>query len=403
MNTRLSLIIVAFFISVIYYNCSAPVNKKEKDLTENSNNRKAVSVSNTSQLKNDPTIRTINIGLMISEYASKSELSRAAIQGAELAIMQANLSFGGYNGIPFNLVTRSCDGPWGIGSKETVNLIYEDSVCAIIASLNGRNAHLVEQVATKAHIVMLSSRATDPTLSQAFVPWYFRIVPNDIQQANTLVEKIVTKKNLNNITAISDNGYDGKLASDNFIKQIMNKGYCKPTQLLYDYLKPDFKTLLDQIENTGVQNIILFGKPETAHYLMQKMNERKLKLNIFSSLSILGEEETLNKSLRYFENMVMISSNHWFTPEGKKFQKHYQNKYGYQAGAIAAYAYDGANLIIEAILKNGVDRELIRDYLAKIKYQGVTGLIQFDDKGNRKGNPNLMQIQNGIPAIIEED
>ena len=46
-----------------------------------------------------------------------------------------------------------------------------------MGSHDGRNAHLVEQVATKSQVVFLSAWASDPTLSQAFVPWFFSCVP----------------------------------------------------------------------------------------------------------------------------------------------------------------------------------------------------------------------------------
>jgi branched-chain amino acid transport system substrate-binding protein len=147
---------------------------------------------------------TVKIGLLIPDNKSL-----AARHGAEMAIRKANEK-GGFNGCPFQLVTRSMEGPWGTGSKEAVNLIFEEEVWAIMGSHDGRNAHLVEQVAAKACIVFLSAWASDPTLSQAFVPWYFSCVPNDLQQATALIEEIYNKRKINKIAAVSDNGYDSK-------------------------------------------------------------------------------------------------------------------------------------------------------------------------------------------------
>ncbi len=79
---------------------------------------------------------------------------------------------GGFNGSPFKLVVRTTEGPWGAGSKESVGLVYEDEVRAIVGSLDGRNAHLAEQVVAKSHLVYMETKATDPTLSQAYVPWF---------------------------------------------------------------------------------------------------------------------------------------------------------------------------------------------------------------------------------------
>jgi ABC-type branched-subunit amino acid transport system substrate-binding protein len=43
--------------------------------------------------------------------------------------------------------------------------------------------------------------------------------------------------------------------------------------------------------------------------------------------------------------------------------------------------------LIEAVKEAGTERENIQKAMAKIRYEGVTGTIQFDDKGNRKGIP----------------
>ena len=119
-----------------------------------------------------------------------------------------------------NLPTRGTfyGGQWGTGSKQAVDLIFAENVCAIIGSSNGRNAHLVEQVAAKTRKVFLSAWAGDPTLAQAFVPWYFSCVPNDNQQAEVLIEEIYNKRKITKIAVVSDNSYDSKLALESFVK-----------------------------------------------------------------------------------------------------------------------------------------------------------------------------------------
>jgi branched-chain amino acid transport system substrate-binding protein len=76
--------------------------------------------------------------------------------------------------------------------------------------------------------------------------------------------------------------------------------------------------------------------------------------------------------------------------------------YGYKPGAAAAYAYDGARILIEAVRNTGTDRENIQSYLSGIKFKGVTGEISFDAKGNRKGSAVLMKIRDGIPIPVIE-
>ncbi len=142
---------------------------------------------------------TIKIGLLI-----QNETSVAAKNGAELAILNANSKDD--KGIMFELVVKSMEGPWGTGSKQAVNLVFDEEVVAMLGSHDGRNAHLVEQVSAKSRVVFLSAWSGDPTLSQAFVPWFFNCVPNDFQQADALFEEICNKRKITKIAVVSDQG-----------------------------------------------------------------------------------------------------------------------------------------------------------------------------------------------------
>jgi branched-chain amino acid transport system substrate-binding protein len=289
------------------------------------------------------------------------------------------------------------EGPWGTGSKEAVKLIFEEEVWAIVGSHDGRNAHLVEQAATKARIVFLSSWASDPTLSQAFVPWYYSCVPNDNQQAAALIEEIYNKRKYIKVATVSDSGYDSKLAIKSFVKLSKAAGKTDPLQFFYKNDNQDLSALPDLINKTGADCIILFGQPEASMEIVRLMRSEKMKIPVFGSLSLLNEKELSEEELKNYESAVLVTSDHWLNSHGPAFREEFQKSYGYQPGA---YAYDGMNLIIEAVRKSGLDREKIQKSLKEIKLTGVTGLIQFDDKGNRLGSAVLMEIKNGIPVEV---
>ena len=194
--------------------------------------------------------KTINIGLLIQNNKSMS-----ARHAAEMAIIKAN-DEGGLNGIPFKLVELSMEGPWGTGSKQAVNMIFEENVVAILGSCDGRNAHLVEQVSAKARVVFMSAWSGDPTLAQAFVPWYFNCAPTDLQQAEALTNEICLKENLNKIAVVSHNDYDSKLALNSFVNESKISGRPDPKQFFYDDTNPDFNVLTDKIINADINGRI---------------------------------------------------------------------------------------------------------------------------------------------------
>jgi branched-chain amino acid transport system substrate-binding protein len=340
--------------------------------------------------------KTIKIGLLIQD-----QNFLAAKDAAELAIQKANET-GGFKEIPFELVELSMEGPWGTGSKQAVDLIFEKEVVAILGSNDGRNAHLVEQVSAKTRVIFVSSWSGDPTLSQAFVPWYFSCIPNDLQQADALIKEICFRENINKIATVSDNDYDSKLALTSFLKRLKNSGKPDPKQFFYDIREQNFSILSDQINKADVDGIILFGQPSASVKIMEQLRQIKVKIPVFGTLSVSGYIKGEESALKSYEGAVLISSGHWFSSGGQSFRQEFLKKYGYQAGPVAAYAYDGMNLIINAIKNAGTEREDIQKYLKDIKYDGTTGLIRFDDKGNRIGEVLLMKIKNGIPGKVEK-
>ncbi|MER3483332.1 MAG: branched chain amino acid ABC transporter substrate-binding protein, partial [Meiothermus sp.] len=78
-------------------------------------------------------------------------------------------------------------------------------------------------------------------------------------------------------------------------------------------------------------------------------------------------------------------------PKAAAFAKNYKAKFGKDSEAYGAYAYDSANVILaglEAAIKANGGKKPTREEVAKavrqVKIDGITGRIEFDDKGDRK-------------------
>jgi len=339
---------------------------------------------------------TVKIGLLIPDNNSM-----AAVRGADLAIRRANES-GGLNGRPFQLVTRSMDGPWGTGSKLAVELIFEEKVWALLGSHDGRNAHLVEQAATKSTVVFVSAWSGDPTLSQAFVPWFFNCVPNDYQQAAALFKEIYTGEKSDKVLTVSDNTYDSKMALDNFLRIIKTSGKKEPVQYLYDDFSGKKDLLTDQIKKANASSIVLFCQPSASLEIIRQIRQNKINVPLYGSLFLLNENELSDSEIQYFNNKIMIPSENWSESKFISFRREYQRIYKKMPGMVAVYAFDAMSVLIESIKSAAIpDREMIQKSLENINYEGVTGTIQFDNKGNRNGNFKITETMDGVPLILK--
>jgi branched-chain amino acid transport system substrate-binding protein len=347
-------------------------------------------------LKGDPE-KTVKIGLLIQD-----DKSVAAKQGAEIAVGRVNQN-SGPDGFLFELVVRSMEGPWGTGSKQAVDLIFNEKVWALLGSHDGRNAHLVEQAATKAIVPFVSAWAGDPSLSRAFVPWFFNCVPNDIQQVETLFEEICQKRNMSRIFTIYDEEYDSKTAFTNFLKKSrMEK---KPDPVQYNYKESEEKSggLADLITKSGAECIVLFCDHDNSLEILSLLEQNKLNIPVFSSHYVLNENLILSGESVPFDNDLLIAVPQWSVAGFKAFADEYRKRFGSSPGMAAAYAFDGMNLLIQAIRIAGTsDREQIQKSLEKITYEGVTGIIRFDEMGNREGPYIISMLKNGVPAMTDK-
>jgi branched-chain amino acid transport system substrate-binding protein len=311
---------------------------------------------------------SIKIGLLIRD---KNDLSIR--QAAELAIHDANAR-GGHEGQMFELVIRSCDGPWGVGSKQAVALIHEDGVPIVVGALDGRNAHLAEQVTAKSHVVMLSTLSSDPTLSRAYVPWYFRIIPDDKQQAEVLAELIYLKNKARKVAVIALDNYDGKLSAEAFVATVKDNAYPNPE--VFHVLNE--KDLLEKIGKTPWDAVVLAGTPKQSDIIFKVMKSPNIYgfLNMFNFIS-----EYQPESMKEIQvvNQAIMESAAWH-----KFENSFIQKYQTNPSPAMVYVYDGILVACEAVRKFGANTDAIKKGFKDLKYEGITGRIEFGKLGNRE-------------------
>ncbi|HEX2975617.1 MAG TPA: ABC transporter substrate-binding protein, partial [Bacteroidales bacterium] len=213
---------------------------------------------------------TVKIGLLIPDNRSL-----AAKNAAELAVKEANRSAG--NKIVFKLETRSMEGPWGIGARQAVDLVFNKKVCALIACVDGRNAHLAEQVAAKHQILFINAGSGDPTLSRAFIPWYFSCI-NDYRQNAVFLSSYFNKKDIRKVTVICDTTYDSGIAAAELIKAFKPSG--TETSLIRLRKSSDFKP--EEISTEAKQSVIVVTERRTSSEIVNKLYDKVHDIHYFN-------------------------------------------------------------------------------------------------------------------------
>jgi branched-chain amino acid transport system substrate-binding protein len=347
-------------------------------------------IAPTDLLQTEP----VSIGLLIPDSNQT-----AAVESVRLAIDEANEK-GGFDGTLLRLVIRSTEGPWGSGSKESVNLVYQDGVSVIIGALDGRNGHLAEQVATKSHLTYLETVATESTLSQAFVPYFMRCVPNDDQQARAILDK-VERNGGGSLAVLSNSEYDNLNAARSFsrIAHLEKKG--APVILDIDGSATQLDQLLNELKHNDVRYLVFPFRTRFTLNLLQKIRQELPDIEVYGTLAFIADLAPKDRVWSELEGMVILSTGIFRNPEWAAFRNKFEERTGHSPTISSAYTYDGASMLIEAIRRAGADREAIKDILSAMTgFDGVTGAITFDEMGNRKGPLQFIRVTKGDPVFF---
>jgi len=320
------------------------------------------------------------------------------LQGATLAMEEANKN-GGYKGIPFVLMPHNDAGLWGAAANEVVKMDDEKD-WIFMGSIDDIVSHVALRAALKLEIFMLCVGDPDPTFTETNIPWLNRVIPDDRQSGYQLVTRIYKKDGHERVAVIRANNRYGRVGIKIFSENATRVGHPMIIEERFNDGETDFKTQLERITVTNPDAILVWGNAKESGLILKQMREIGLKQPVYFSDRVVNPEflalaGTLAEGIVTTCQYNPTADN----PKLKTFQANYLKRFGQEPDVFAAHAYDGMNIIVEAIRKAGLNRVLIRDLLTDRKtfqnYDGVTGKIILDGSWNNIRDIFIAEVHNG--------
>ena len=320
------------------------------------------------------------------------------LQGATLAMEEANKK-GGYKGIPFVLMPHNDAGLWGAAANEVVKM-DDEKVWIFMGSIDDIVSHVALRAALKLEIFMLCVGDPDPTFTETNIPWMNRVIPDDRQSGYQLVTRIYKKDGHARVAVIRANNRYGRVGIKIFSENATRVGHPMVIEERFNDGETDFKTQLERITVTNPDAILVWGNAKESGLILKQMREIGLKQPVYFSDRVVNPE-FLTIAGPLAEGIVTTCQ---YNPTAdntrlKAFQTNYLKRFGQEPDVFAAHAYDGMNIIVEAIRKAGLNRVLIRDLLTDRKtfqnYDGVTGKIILDGSWNNIRDIFIAEVHNG--------
>ncbi len=343
-----------------------------------------------------PDLKSLKVGLLSpASYGPEAARGRRSRQGVVLAFEEANAARRPGQ-LPFELIEREDAPQWGSAANIAVEFKDAD-VLGFLGTIDGDATHVALRVALKIETYMINASDPDPTLTETQIPWLTRVWPDDRQQGFRLAQLIVKDRGCRRIAVLRESSRPGRMGVMHFNNYIRRLGYPPVAHLFFQPGDRDLSTQLAAIKAAEPDAILFYGQPEDIGRFVKMFREAGITAQFFG-FDRLQEEGFVRAAGPHAEGMTIT---YFFNPNRTDpvwldFVARYEKRWGEKPDVYAAYGYDGARLMIEAIDHAGPNRFRIRDYLAGLEeWDGVTGHMIFDGRWDNIAPITTAHFRNG--------
>ena len=315
--------------------------------------------------------------------------------GAQIAVDEINLS-GGVNGKSLEFMVLDDEANPNKAAIVAEKIAANDRILFVDGHNNSSCTLAGLPAYQKAGVPVVSPTNFAPKLTQLGYKNFFRICPTDDVVVKNQVDLAIKEFGGKKPAIIWENTDYGKSGRDLAAKRLSE--VYKIDNVLDESYVPgvdrDYSSQVTKLKGAGVDVVLFMGEyTAAALYLKQAAS-----LNY--SAKLIGNSGCSNPKLMEIagaaaEGAVTLAA---FNPTDKRplqaeFIAKYQKRFNIVPGEWASHSYDVVYLAKKAYEMGGASRAAFIEQLRAIKdFRGVTGTIEFDDKGDVPGKSMLTLI-----------
>lgn len=330
---------------------------------------------------------TIRVGILASLSGGGAEYGIAMREGADMARDEINAR-GGIKGKPLELIYRDDRNDMGENGHQTVKLLFDDKVLAIIGSVHSGCTHVAARITLKAETPQLTTVSTDPTVQMIGSPWMFRCLADDRAQGAAIADLVFGKDGHRRVGLFQQRNRYGKMGG----KTIAHIATTRNTPLIFkEFFEPnqtDFSKLTATAARDKPEALIIWGLYSEGAGLVKALRASGYRGTIYGADGMVSQKFIELAGDAAEGTIVTYPFDDTRTdPVTQKFIADFQKIYGKRPDSFAAHAYDAVYMMARAIERGGTSKVGIRDALAATRdFPGVTGPISFNEY-NDDGRP----------------
>jgi branched-chain amino acid transport system substrate-binding protein len=352
--------------------------------------------------------QVVKIGHVAPISGPSAHLGKDNENAARMAIDELNAKGFTINGqkVTLQLVSED-DGADPKQGTAVAQKLVDAHVNGVIGHLNSGTTVPASKIYNDAGIVQISPATTAPAYTRQRFPGAFRVVASDAKLGGTLAKYAAGTVKAKNIAVIDDRTTYGQGVADEFVKGAKAAGMKVAGREFTSDKATDYTAILTSIKAKKPDLIFFGGMDSVAGPMLKQVKALGIPAAFMGGDGMCTEALGRLAGDGLGEGKVICAEAGGVKGPQEKvmedFRARYKKKFNQDVQLYAPYVYDSVMVMATAMQNaKSADPAKYLPVLKAIKYEGVTGTIQFDQSGDIKdGALTLFTYKGGKRTKID--
>lgn len=341
--------------------------------------------------------QTIQVGAVLPLTGVDSVYGEAIRNGIELAYQEIRADSSRDTPIELKIVDSESSPEV---AKERLDEVYGDGAMAVIGGVTSDEAQAMMEVVDRYDRVLLSPSASSPGLTGVSRNFY-RVWPSDYSAANRMAAFAADTLQLASVVVIVERTFGQGIQS--VFEEAFTGAGGKVLETIE--LPPgtiDFAGIVERVITLKPDGVYLAAFASATGAMIRELSKQKYEGRILTTsaftTSAIGDVGEPARNVVLTQIFFELDSEHAHV---RKFVEGFEKKYGEMPDLYAAHGYDAMMVMAAAVEgRPALPGEIHKGLRDSIKeFPGVTGSIQFDEKGDVQKYPRVYVIGEDLTLI----
>jgi branched-chain amino acid transport system substrate-binding protein len=345
------------------------------------------------------------VGVLTPQSGPASAYGHAVSNGLELAVAEAQSA--GVLPPAFRLVTADTGSDPATAASELRQWADDKEVELVVGGVTTDEALALVPVVEDEKIVCLSPSASASSLTGSS-PYFFRLFATDEVEGSTAARFLATTLGLSRVLVVTDDSTFSRGLEAEFRQHFELRLGGTIVATIHDDLDWWQRKTTDMIHAHQPEAVYVVGHADhirTTFELLARIGYRGVRCTT-SAIYLADHLASGDPALEgvVFPLAAMHVCDHATDGPGCPFAEHFVTRYGCEPDLYAAHGYDAMRVAIKALLEaRSVNVRELRRYMrvGLTEFDGVTGTIAFDERGDARRYPTMHTIWHGQVVSCE--